>query len=78
VAVYGLFSDPASITTHLDQISGFLPSGAIDVARDQLTRVASKGNQTLGFTFAFGLALSLWSSNAAMKSLFDTLNIVYA
>jgi membrane protein len=47
------------------------------VARDQLTRVASKGNQTLGLTFISGLAVSLWSANAAMKSLFDTLNIVY-
>jgi len=78
VAIYGLFSDPAAITGHLDQVSGFMPSGAIDVARDQLTRVASKGNQTLGFTFAIGLGVSLWSANAAMKSLFDTLNIVYA
>ena len=78
VAIYGLFSDPAAITGHLDQVSGFMPSGAIDVARDQLTRVASKGNQTLGFAFAIGLGVSLWSANAAMKSLFDTLNIVYA
>jgi membrane protein len=78
VAIYGLFSDPAAITGHLDQVSGFLPSGAIDVARDQLTRVASKGSQSLGFTFAIGLVVSLWSANAAMKSLFDTLNIVYA
>ncbi|WP_420837896.1 hypothetical protein [Bradyrhizobium zhanjiangense] len=39
--------------------------------------MASKGNQTLGLTFAIGLAISLWSANAAMKSLFDTLNIVY-
>jgi membrane protein len=78
VAIYGLFSDPAAITGHLDQVSGFMPSGAIDVARDQLTRVASKGNQTLGVTFAIGLGVSLWSANAAMKSLFDTLNIVYA
>lgn len=39
--------------------------------------MASKGNQTLGLTFAIGLAVSLWSANAAMKSLFDTLNIVY-
>jgi membrane protein len=54
-----------------------MPSGAIDVAREQLTRVASKGNQTLGLTSIIGLALSLWSANAAMKSLFDTLNIVY-
>ncbi|WP_442935671.1 YihY/virulence factor BrkB family protein [Nitrobacter sp. NHB1] len=77
VAIYGLFSDPSTIAKHLDQVSGFIPSGAIDVAREQLTRVASKGNQTLGLTFLIGLAVSLWSANAAMKSLFDTLNIVY-
>jgi membrane protein len=78
VAIYSLFSDPASITAHLDMLSGFLPWGAIDVARDQLTRLASKGRQTLGLTFFIGLAVSLWSANAAMKSLFDTLNIIYA
>jgi membrane protein len=77
VAVYGLFSDPGSIALHLDQATGFMPGGAIDVAREQLGRVASKGNQTLGLTFVVGLAVSLWSANAAMKSLFDTLNIVY-
>ena len=77
VAVYGLFSDPGTIAKHLDQVSGFMPGGAVDVAREQLTRVASKGNQTLGLTFIVGLAVSLWSANAAMKSLFDTLNIVY-
>jgi membrane protein len=77
VAVYGLFSDPGTIASQLDQLSGVVPGGAIDVAREQLTRVASKGNQTLGLTFVIGLAVSLWSANAAMKSLFDTLNIVY-
>lgn len=78
VAVYGLFSDPSTIARHLDQLGGLLPGGAIDVAREQLTRVASKGSQTLGLTFLIGLGVSLWSANAAMKSLFDTLNIVYA
>jgi len=77
VAMYGLFSDPTTIARHLDQFGGFLPGGAIDVAREQLTRVASKGSQTLGLTFLIGLATSLWSANAAMKSLFDTLNIVH-
>ncbi|MET3844039.1 YihY/virulence factor BrkB family protein [Bradyrhizobium sp. OAE829] len=77
VAVYGLFADPTAITRHLDQVSGILPGGAVDVARDQLTRVASKGSGTLGATFVIGLVVSLWSANAAMKSLFDTLNIVY-
>jgi len=77
VSIYGLFSDPGSIARHLDQLSGFLPGGAIDVAREQLMRVTSKGNPALGLTFVIGLAFSLWSANAAMKSLFDTLNIVY-
>lgn len=77
VAIYGLFSDPGSIARHLDQLTGFVPDGAIDVAREQLTRVASKGSRTLGWTFVIGLAVSLWSANAAMKALFDTLNIVY-
>ena len=77
VAIYGLFSDPTAIARHLDQLTGILPGGAVDVARDQLTRVASKGSGTLGTTFVIGLGVSLWSANAAMKSLFDTLNIVY-
>lgn len=77
VAIYGLFSDPSSITKHLDDVSSFIPGGAVEVAREQLTRVATKSNRTLGFTFAIGLAISLWSANTAMKSLFDTLNIVY-
>ena len=77
VAIYGLFTDPASIAKHLDEASGFIPGGAADVAREQLTRVASKGGSTLGFTFGIGLIISLWSANAAMKALFDRLNIVY-
>jgi membrane protein len=77
VAIYGLFFDPATITAHLDKLSGFLPGGATDVARDQLARLASKGRQTLGLTSFIGLAVSLWSANAAMKSVFDTLNIIY-
>jgi len=77
VAIYGMFTDPGSIAKHLDDIAGFVPGGAIDVAREQLTRVSSKGDRTLGLTFLVGLAISLWSANAAMKSLFDTLNIVY-
>jgi membrane protein len=77
VALYGIFADPSTIARHLDQLGGVVPGGAIGIAREQLSRVASKGSQTLGLTFLIGLGVSLWSANAAMKSLFDTLNIVY-
>src|SRR6202021_2072948 len=50
VAVYGLFSDTGTIAKHLAQVSVFIPIGAIEVAREQLTRVVSKGNKTLGLT----------------------------
>jgi len=78
VAIYGLFADPAKLEGHLEVLSGVLPGGAIDVIRDQLTRLASKHGSMLGLTFIGSLALSLWSANAAMKSIFDTLNIVYS
>jgi membrane protein len=78
VAIYGLFADPAAISSHLDSASGLLPGGAIEVIRDQLTRTSSRGTGTLGFTFLGGLAFSLWSANAGIKSIFDALNLVYS
>jgi Virulence factor BrkB len=39
--------------------------------------VSHRNEIKLGLTSVIGLAISLWSANAAMKSLFDTLNIVY-
>ncbi|MBQ0824813.1 YihY/virulence factor BrkB family protein [Microvirga terrae] len=77
VSIYGLFADPATIQDHLNTLSGVLPSGALDIIREQVTRIASKGGGALGFGFIFGLGLSLWSANAGMKAIFDALNIVY-
>jgi membrane protein len=77
VALYGLFADPTTITSHLDSIADLVPAGALEVIRDQITRVASQGRTTLRLTFIAGFLVSLWSANAGMKSLFDALNLVY-
>lgn len=77
VAIYGLFADPATISSNLDSLSGLLPEGAIDVIHEQMTQIASRGRGTLGLAFATGLLVSLWSANAGIKSLFDALNLVY-
>jgi membrane protein len=77
VALYGVFADPTTITSHLDSIADLVPAGALEVIRDQITGVASQGRTTLGLTFIAGLVASLWSSNAGMKSIFDALNLVY-
>jgi membrane protein len=77
VAIYGLFAEPRSIGNQLALVAGVFPQGAIDVMRDQLTRVASQGRSALGFAFAVGLLVSLWSANAGVKAMFDALNVVY-
>jgi membrane protein len=77
VAIYGLFTDPMTITRHFEQVKEFLPYGAADIIGGQLRSVSAKGNGTLGLTFAIGLVASLWSANAGMKALLDALNIAY-
>jgi membrane protein len=77
VSLYGLFADPTSLTAQIDLLSGVLPGGAMEVIGDQMRRVASQGGTSLGVTFLVSLAISMWSANSGMKSLFDALNIVY-
>jgi membrane protein len=77
VSIYGLFADPATIEQHLSALSGFLPGGATEIVGEQVKRIASQGDGTLGLSFVAGLAISLWSANAGMKAVFDALNIVY-
>jgi len=77
VSIYGLFADPATIQDNLATVSGMMPGGAIDIVREQVVRIASKSNGTLGLSFVTGLVLSLWSANAGMKAMIDALSIVY-
>jgi membrane protein len=60
VSIYGLFADPSSMANQLDAASGILPSGAVEVIRDQLTRLTSQGSRTLGISFVIGLVIALW------------------
>ncbi len=77
VALYGLFADPSSIASHVESLSGIFPGGALDVIRDQLNLVAAQGQTKLGVAFIISFAVSLWSANAGIKSIFDALNLVY-
>ena len=77
VSLYGLFADPTTIASNLDSLAGVLPDGAVQVIGDELHRLTSQRNDTLGLTFVSGLAIALWSANAGMKALVDALNLVY-
>jgi membrane protein len=77
VSIYGLFASAGDIAGKLDSMSGVLPGGAINVIGDQMTRVASQGNGSLGIGVIVGLLVALWSANAGTKAIYDGLNVAY-
>ena len=77
ISIYGLYADPASIANHLDTMANVAPGGAIDLLREEMTRLASQGGATLGVSFLVSLVISIWTANSGVKAIFDALNIVY-
>ena len=77
VSLYGLVADASTIDRHLSLASGILPSGAVDILHEQLTRLTSNRTSSLSFGFVFGLLFALWSANSGMKAVIDSLNVAY-
>jgi len=77
VAIYGLFADPQTVGTQLDQLGAMLPEDARSMIRQQLTRLASTSGQALGIGAAVGLLISLWSAMKGTKALMTALNVAY-
>ena len=77
VSLYGIVADARTIGDHLALLAGILPSGALDLIRDQIVAITSKQTQTLSLAFAIGFGSALWSANSGMGALFDSLNVVY-
>jgi membrane protein len=77
VALYGLFTDPATVTAHSAQLTGFAPEEARMILDEQLQRVTAASDTSLGIGAVVALLLALWSSAKGVKSLMTALDIVY-
>lgn len=77
VSIYGLVADAGKINDQLNALGGLMPSGALDIIREQVSRITAKGNAALSGAFAIGLVTSLWSAGAGIKAMFDALNVAY-
>lgn len=75
VSLYGMVASYSAIDQHIALLSYVLPAGGVEIVRDQISRIVAKGG-TLGFGFAVGLALALWSANAGIKAMMDALNVI--
>ena len=77
VSIYGLFADRATIADQLDAVSTVLPSGGVEIIRDQIHRLMQSPAGGLGVGAFVGLVTALWSANAGTKAMFSALNDVY-
>lgn len=77
VSIYGLFNDRVGVLNHVELLTGIVPPGALEILREQLTRLTSESNDRLGLTLLFSLAIALWSASAGIKAMFDAMNVAY-
>lgn len=77
VSLYGFVADPVTIADHISYLGGMLPSGGIDIIREQLNALASQDRSALSIGFIVAFLVALWSANTGVKTLFDALNIAY-
>ena len=77
VSIYGLFTDPSTIKSHLDSVSGFIPSGGLQIIEDQVKRLTESPHGGLSIGAAVGILAALWSANQGAKAMISALNDVY-
>lgn len=77
VSAYGLLTDAASVLDQLSLLNGLLPPGGLEIIRDQLMRLTSQDERSLGITALVSLAVALWGASAGIKALFEAMNVVY-
>lgn len=77
VSLYGLVVEPAEIFRQVSLISALLPDVARPIIEDQAQRLTSQPAASLSWTLAVSLGVATWSANAAIKGIFDGLNVIY-
>ena len=69
VSIYGLFTDPSTIQAHLDSVSGFIPSGGMQIIEEQVKRLTQSPPSGLSVGAAVGILAALWSANQGAKAM---------
>ncbi|MBX9614392.1 MAG: YihY/virulence factor BrkB family protein [Caulobacteraceae bacterium] len=77
VTIYGLFADPADAASRVAFLYSVLPANVAQFIAAELLRLAAGSTGALTFTLVWTLALSLWTANGGVKTLFYGLNVAY-
>jgi membrane protein len=77
VTIYGFFADAATAVDRLATVLGPLPDIIRDLVADQTRRLSAQSAEKLTTALLLSFIVAAWSANAAVKALFDGLNVVY-
>ena len=76
ISLFGLFADPVKLAQLPDVLTTILPGEAVTLVQNEAQRLASQPANALSIKLAIAVALSLWSASAAVRALFDSLNVI--
>ncbi len=77
VAIYGLLLDPAQIEQQVATLSNVLPAETSQMIGDELHKLVTASQGSLGIGAAVALVLALWSASRGMSGLITAFNIAY-
>jgi len=77
VSIYGLVADPVTVASQFNLVRSLLPEVGLEPVEQELTIIVNHESGALGLTTFVSLLVALWTANAAMKSLFEAMNIAY-
>lgn len=77
VSIYGFVADPTTIADHVAFLGRLMPSGGLELIRNQLESLAKQDGNALTIGFITATIAAIWSANNGVKTLFAALNIAY-
>lgn len=76
VSIYGLFADPATITSQLESLTEALPGQARQVITDQVTALAAR-RTALGIGLIISILIALWSASGGISNMLTAITTAY-
>lgn len=77
ISLFGLTTDADTVERQFGMLATVLPPQAYDIVIGEIRRIAETPHQALGWSFAVGLGIALWSANFGTQAMLSALNIAY-
>ncbi len=77
ISFYGFFADPGLVSQQMPTLALLLPDAVQLLLQEHAQRIATQSAGDISFNLALSLLVAGWGANAAVKGLFEGLNVIY-